>query len=87
MPSSRNGHPAFEARSHPAEWSAGLSLDGGAKRRDADPEQRCGERNAVRNLMTFSIDQDLDESRHQCTLSGIARMGENAAAGIGGSRS
>ena len=89
MPAPANGHAAFEAGAHSTERCARLALDGRAEAHDPDSQEGGRERQALLDLVPFSIDDDLDESGHQCAGSvreGMGRIGEYAAGGIGASR-
>ena len=89
MPASIDRYTAFEAASHPAQRCAMLTLHRDAKRRDAESEQRGGKGHSLRNLVSFAVDDDLDEPGHQWipdAVDGIARIGEKACARIGAVR-
>ena len=64
MPPATDCHAALEARSHAAQRGARLTLNGGSEHRDAETQQGGRERCAFRNLVSITIDGDLDERGH-----------------------
>ena len=71
--------PAFEARSHSAERPSRFTLRGCSKHRDAKAKQRHGDWHALRDLVAFPIDMDLDQCGH---VSGLQAQQASSIASV-----